>query len=518
MKINAEKLASDGKKVTEAACRQLSDMERLQPGSIHTLIVSFNSDFTVDEQETLLHASRTDANRTRRYQMAVGHAERVQRDVLEFLRDEVRTEPIFRCCPHFRFEPRRHLRHQSVTNTVVVQGNLALAECLAKRDNVAAVDVDYALRAAPMEVPPDLGTRPALAASDAYSSHRFPSGTATSEGDSEGRFRAMGDRSKSPGPPSPSWAHVDGYTWGWTLLNVRQWHQKGMEHSGRGSVVAVLDTGLYANHADVIFKVLDYYHMMPAGSVEPGYSIDPVGHGTAIAGVIAGENNSRGGQDHNNPVRIGGAPRAGLKAVGVLQPTAVPLEASTTFSAMLTAMDWLSDGLRRGTVINMSFGTHDITPAQATFMASAISEVRKQGALPVAAVGNQCDGRGPMFPAALDNVVGCGALQPDLTVWPSSANGPDFVLPGVHIFTCVPHGLPHFHGQLYEWFTGTSFATAHMSGLAALLMEKKPEAGLEEIVQAFRDSGRYPQGDPPNRPDPRWGWGIPDILVAESKC
>jgi serine protease AprX len=84
---------------------------------------------------------------------------------------------------------------------------------------------------------------------------------------------------------------------------------------------------------------------------------------------------------------------------------------------------------------------------------------------------------------------------------------PDVVAPGVQILSCVP---PHersegFHPLAY--CDGSSMASPHVSGVAALLMAAHPEAPVRAIVRALKETSYHPGGND-LRPDNRWGYGM----------
>ena len=84
---------------------------------------------------------------------------------------------------------------------------------------------------------------------------------------------------------------------------------------------------------------------------------------------------------------------------------------------------------------------------------------------------------------------------------------PDVVAPGVRVYSCIPPEKPQGEGFEYSYMDGTSMASPHVAGVAALLMAAHPSATVSEIATALKQSARHPGGDH-NRPDNRWGYGI----------
>ncbi|MGH9847891.1 MAG: S8 family serine peptidase, partial [Blastocatellia bacterium] len=82
----------------------------------------------------------------------------------------------------------------------------------------------------------------------------------------------------------------------------------------------------------------------------------------------------------------------------------------------------------------------------------------------------------------------------------------DLAAPGQDILSTYP-------GEGYEYSSGTSMATPHVAGVAALLMAAKPEASVGEIIRVLKETARHPEGTI-LRPDNRWGYGL--IRPAEA--
>jgi subtilisin len=80
---------------------------------------------------------------------------------------------------------------------------------------------------------------------------------------------------------------------------------------------------------------------------------------------------------------------------------------------------------------------------------------------------------------------------------------PDLVAPGVGILSCVPDGE-------YAEMDGTSMATPHMAGLAALLLQGKPDASADQLEKAILDSCTLPA----SMPEERANRGVPDAVQA----
>ena len=90
---------------------------------------------------------------------------------------------------------------------------------------------------------------------------------------------------------------------------------------------------------------------------------------------------------------------------------------------------------------------------------------------------------------------------------------PDVVAPGAQVFSCIPPEQRPEGTYEYTYMDGTSMATPHVAGVAALLMAAKPEAQVSDIISVLKDTAKHPEGAM-RRPDNRWGYGL--IQPAEA--
>jgi serine protease len=296
-----------------------------------------------------------------------------------------------------------------------------------------------------------------------------------------------------------------------------QWHlrQLGLPDAwklgtGKGVVVAVIDTG--------VTKVAD----LAKTKFVPGYNFlannanadDDHGHGTHVAGTIA--------QSTNNGVGVAGvAPDVAIMPLKVLSA-----KGSGSVAAIAQSIRWAAD--HGANVINMSLGG----PAPIGTMKSAIAYARGKGVVVIAAAGN--DGHGRVgYPARYPGVIAVAATQFDESTTFYSNWGPevDIAAPGGNVrvdqngdgkpdgvlqHTIVPGNISKTD---YLWFMGTSMATPHVAGVAALIMGagvRKPDA-VEEILLS---TARKPkgQGAAGGRVDDHYGAGVVDAGAALRKA
>jgi len=141
-----------------------------------------------------------------------------------------------------------------------------------------------------------------------------------------------------------------------------------------------------------------------------------------------------------------------------------------------------------------------------------VNALRAKNVLPVFAVGNEGPGTS-RFPGNYDNVLSVGACDRNGAVadfsgsqrflQPTPRMVPDLVAPGVDILSCVPNGR-------FARMSGSSMATPHVAGLAALLFSAMPEATADDVESAILRSCERPAGMDPQRGN----MGIPNAVRA----
>lgn len=214
--------------------------------------------------------------------------------------------------------------------------------------------------------------------------------------------------------------------------------------------VAVVDTGIDLSHPDLAGKVLA--SRAPSAS---GSATDRVGHGTAVAGIIAAV--------AGNGIGIAGAGyRASLLNVKVA--TDDNGKGTTSCSGLADGVVWaVAHGAR---IINVSIEGPDCSPLR-----SAVAEAWSRGALVVAAAGNEGD-TDKEYPAAYDGVISVAATDNADRRTTFSNRGADWVdlaAPGDRVYTTCPTYATPLGCTDYGYVSGTSFSAALVSGVAALV-------------------------------------------------
>jgi len=235
-------------------------------------------------------------------------------------------------------------------------------------------------------------------------------------------------------------------------------------YDGAGVTVAVLDTGADVNHPDLAGQIDDTESFVPGEAVT-----DINGHGTHVAGTIAGTGASSSGNYK------GVAPGADLIVGKVLGGA----EGYGQDSWVLAGMEWAAQ--EGADVVSMSLG--DTMPSDGTDpMAQAVDALSEQyDTLFVIAAGNA----GPesiSTPGAAESALTVGAVDKTDQLAGFSSTGPlfrsgalkpDITAPGVDITAPRSQEMPTGSGY-YQTMSGTSMATPHVSGAAAILAQQHP--------------------------------------------
>ncbi|MFE0590171.1 S8 family serine peptidase [Micromonospora echinospora] len=249
-------------------------------------------------------------------------------------------------------------------------------------------------------------------------------------------------------------------------------------HDGAGVTVAVLDTGVDAGHPDLAGQLDRTVSFVPGEDVG-----DVHGHGTHVASTIAGTGAASGGANR------GVAPGADL-IIGKVLDNAGYGQNSWIIAGMQWAVESGAD------VVNMSLGDGSLT-AGTDPMALAVDNLTTQhGTLFVVAAGNS----GPETigsPGTAASALTVGAVdKQDELAWFSSTGPlagtgrlkPDLTAPGVAIVAARSQQSPGT--GMYQGMDGTSMATPHVAGAAAILAQRHPEWTGPQLKEALMSSAR----------------------------
>ncbi|MFF5917817.1 type VII secretion-associated serine protease mycosin [Streptomyces flavochromogenes] len=273
----------------------------------------------------------------------------------------------------------------------------------------------------------------------------------------------------------------------------RQWHLDTMGaekiwqlSTGKGVTVAVIDSGVEKGNPDLPGQVLKGKNLAP-GEAGDEFT-DYTGHGTNMAGLIAGTGKANGGQG-----AFGLAP--GAKILPVRVPGSEGGKGSQAAADrefnrfMPEAIRFAVDSGAK--VLNISQGS----TAGSTQLTDAVKYALDKGALVFASVGNSGDKANRLeYPGATPGVVGVGAIDQKLTRLPLSQYGPqvDIVAPGKDTVAACSGG------QVCT-SSGTSNATALASAAAALIWSKHPDWTNNQVLKVMLNTIAAPtEGDKRN--------------------
>ncbi|HTU72492.1 MAG TPA: S8 family serine peptidase [Trebonia sp.] len=246
------------------------------------------------------------------------------------------------------------------------------------------------------------------------------------------------------------------------------WAQRALSFSsvwgqteGAGVTVAVIDSGVDENpqFGDRVAEGPD----LAASAAAIPAGADCVGHGTAVASIIAAA-------PQPGVAFSGVAPQARVLSIKITNSETIP--SGVTASAIRAAVSLGAN------VINLSLADAN-TPA----LQSAVQFAQVHNVVVVAAAGNDnANGsKGPFYPAAYPGVLSVGAVGPDgaLAQFSDTSTPVTVTAPGVNVTSAYPGSFPHAY-SLED--NGTSFATAFVSGVAALVRAAHPGLSASQVV------------------------------------
>ena len=306
----------------------------------------------------------------------------------------------------------------------------------------------------------------------------------------------------------------------------------GAGFSGAGVDVALIDSGVVpVDGLTAPGKVVNGPDLSFESGAESLRHLDTYGHGTHMAGIIAGRDGTMA-----TPVRQGSHDRfAGIAPDARLVNVKVADSAGATdVSQVIAGIDWVvQHGRGNGLnirVLNLSFGTDGVQDYRVDPLAHAVEEAWRRGVVVVVAAGNEGYGDARLNNPAYDPYViavggsdGRGTIAPDDDVvagWSSRgtvARRPDLVAPGTSVVALRDPGsridLDHPGARVGERFfrgSGTSQAAAVVSGAAALLLQQRPALTPDQVKALLTSTARpLPLGDSAAQ-----GAGLLDVKAA----
>lgn len=263
-------------------------------------------------------------------------------------------------------------------------------------------------------------------------------------------------------------------------------------YTGKGIGVCILDTGIY-EHIDFTGRIWAFYDFL-AFKRRP---YDDNGHGTHVAGLVAGDGTASMGKYR------GAVPGCGIISLKVLDRYGTGSQ-----DDVLRALRWIRENRQqyRIRVVNISVGTTCNSKRNHARLLESVEQLWDEGVVVVTAAGNQGPRPGSITaPGSSKKVITVGSS--DLLEGRSAISGrgptaecvckPDIVAPGNKIMSCVP-GKPYSYGVK----SGTSMSTPLVTGAIACALEKNPALTNTDIKTMLMNSA-----DDMGLPQNLQGWG-----------
>src|SRR4051812_36622799 len=282
-------------------------------------------------------------------------------------------------------------------------------------------------------------------------------------------------------------------------------------YTGKGVDVAVIDSGAVPVDGFTAPGKLVYGPDLSFETGTPLENLDTNGHGTHMAGIIAGRDSAATGKYSGNSGNyIGMAPDARIVSIKVADAMG-----HTDVSQAIAAIDWVTEhGRDNGMnvrVVNMSFGTDGVQSYQLDPLAYAAEQAWHKGIVVVVAVGNEGFGTGKVNNPATDPYViavgsddakGTADVADDVvSSFSNDGDGtrnPDVIAPGEHVvslrspnsFLDQSHPAAAIEGRYFRG-SGTSQATAVVSGAAALLLSQRPDLTPDQVKAILMGTAQH---------------------------
>jgi subtilisin family serine protease len=260
-------------------------------------------------------------------------------------------------------------------------------------------------------------------------------------------------------------------------------------YTGAGTTVAVLDSGIDTNHADLEDDIASEHCFLSNGGCPSGAhpAEDNNGHGTNVAGIIT---------SNGTVAPIGVAPDAKIAAYKILNASGTGL-----FSDWIAALDDIISNQPNVRIVNMSL--QSTAPCPGGALADAITTLRDAGVATFIASGNGGTKNSLYIPACIADGISVGATYDadigmvngwkvdctdsttavdQVACWSASDNTLDLLAPGAQITSAG-------RGGGTSSYRGTSQATPHAAGVAALLWEAQPGLSVDELEERMKFTG-----------------------------
>ncbi len=279
----------------------------------------------------------------------------------------------------------------------------------------------------------------------------------------------------------------------WGIERIGSRLVNAMGNTGKGIKIGILDTGIDYDHPDLSKNYKGGYNFIDNNTDAKDHN----GHGTHVAGIIAALDNDIG--------IVGVAPDAYIYSVRILD-----YAATGTASDITAGLEWCL--LNNMQIVNMSLGACE----DSISVKRVIDILYDQGILLIAAAGNSGNGMGTGDnvdnPARYNSVTAVGATDINDNRASFSSTGPKLEIsaPGKDIYSLLP-------GNKYASLSGTSMASPHVAGVAALIM--KADSGMSNVQTRIRlqvTAQNISKGSRSFEAKSWFGYGLVDAVKAVS--
>ncbi|MFO7977329.1 MAG: S8 family serine peptidase [Bacteroidales bacterium] len=245
--------------------------------------------------------------------------------------------------------------------------------------------------------------------------------------------------------------------------------------TGQGLRMAVLDTGIDGNHKDLKDNLAsDGFTVIKTGSpTSRHWLVDPKGHGTHVAGTAG----ASGNLNESPNALLGVAPDVTLVSVRVLNA-----DGYGSVADIAAGIDWCINN--NIDIINMSLGG---SYSHAEYV--VVETAWNAGLLTIACAGNSGNDEGTgenvWYPAAYDEVIAVAATNQQVDGRRlTSSTGPsvELIAPGTQVFST------YINESGYDYMSGTSMATPHVSGVAALIWSSNSSLTNQQVRDLLRNN------------------------------
>lgn len=248
----------------------------------------------------------------------------------------------------------------------------------------------------------------------------------------------------------------------WGLKKVRA-DEAWQKATGKNVVVAIIDGGVDASHRDFMNSFVDGYDPVTESIIKSGESRSYDPHGTHVAGIVAANKN-----DHYGIAGL--APDALIMPIPIFQPNFI----GDFYVAK--GVKWAVDN--GANILQNSWGG----PGFSNVLKDAFDYALKNDVVVVVSTGNTYIDENWGFPNTIPGVIGVGSsnVNDEISTFSSRGDSVSVVAPGEKILSTVPGG--------WTYMQGTSMASPFVSALAALLLEKYPDATPYQIRKMIENS------------------------------